>query len=236
MSLGTASRNSRYWPFHRFLGVALRQLRLIGLSLNHFVVAHQRQGRKVRPGGFGAHVVAIGNAEVGIKALLRRQKLGLKAEVPLADSGRRIALLLRDVAQRHFVGMQTDFAIGKQHTGDRDPRVVATGQQAGPRHRADRCRVKAGELHPLRGELIEVRRVDLGVAKRADVGVAHVVDKNQHDIRRPLGSVGTGCSDRQQQQCERSREELFHHSHQAREEASSTGVECNNTSQPKASY
>ena len=46
--------------------------------------------------------------------------------------------------------------------------------------------MKVGELHAFRGEAIEFRGFEVGVAKAAQTGVAHVVD--HHDDQ--VGSLG----------------------------------------------
>ena len=95
--------------------VALRQRRLIGRIFNNLVAAHQwylvtnRFGPRLLFGHplakhavlreasvlrVDCHVIAVGNAEVRVETLLRRQERLAMAEVPLADADRGVALLL----------------------------------------------------------------------------------------------------------------------------------------------
>ena len=65
--------------------------------------------------------------------------------------------------------------------------VVPAGQQAGARRRADRRNVEVLEPDALPGELVEVRRLDLGVAVHAEVAVALVVGDDHHDVGASVG-------------------------------------------------
>ena len=81
--------------------VALGERRLVGLLLDHVVVEHQRQRRvaglvpspleSVRVARLAAHVVAVGQAEVVVEAVVGREELRLVAAVPLADHLRAVA-------------------------------------------------------------------------------------------------------------------------------------------------
>ena len=110
-------------------------------------------------------------------------------EVPLADADRRVTCLLHDLGQRHFVGMQTDLTSGEENAGYRYACVVATSHQASTRHRADWCRVEAGELHSFGSELVELWRLHLFRAEWSDVSVSQVVGEDEHDVR-PRGCLG----------------------------------------------
>jgi len=84
--------------------------------------------------------------------------------------------------ERNLVGVQADLTSRKQHARDRHAGVVAAGHQAGTRHRTNGSWHRTGELHPLGRKLVELRSLHLRVAERTDVAVAHVIDKNEHDI------------------------------------------------------
>ena len=129
-----------------------------------------------------------------VEALSRGEELRQVPEMPLADHHRLIATGFGHLGQRHLVGMQADAVGREEHTGHADARAVAAGQEAGPRHRADRRRVEAREAHAFRGEPIQVGRAQGLVAEGADVRVAHVVDEEDDDVR---GS-GRFCGERRE--------------------------------------
>ena len=68
-----------------------------------------------------AHVVAVGNAEVGIEALPRRQELPVVSEMPLAYDGGSVALLLEQFGEGNFVRMQTRVRVRETGHGAQDP-------------------------------------------------------------------------------------------------------------------
>ncbi len=78
---------------HGPLGVPRRQLRLVRVVRDDAVALDQRQlgiGRRIL-GVPGPHVVRIGQPEVLVEAVVRRQELRMMAEMPLAVAGRRVA-------------------------------------------------------------------------------------------------------------------------------------------------
>src|SRR5581483_11642410 len=90
----------------------------------------------------------------------------------LGDSG-----VLRP--QRHL-GVAADVAV----TG------VESRHQGAPRRGADGAAgVAGGELDPVGGELVEVRRLDLRLSVAAEVAVAEVVGEDEYDIGRALRPV-----------------------------------------------
>lgn len=135
-----------------FLGVALGQGVLVGGVFDDFSVAHQRNEVFLHPAldvlqsdpfsqddvvGQGlswveGHVVAVGNAEVGVEPLAGRQKLLEVPEVPLPDAGGRIALGLEQVRDRDLIGIETPLVPRKENAQVAHPAGIATGQKSGP--------------------------------------------------------------------------------------------------------
>ena len=182
----------------RFIGVAFDEagLLLLGEKLGHLFVA--KEGDNLLSGLLGPlqHVVGIGKAEVVVEPLPRREELGLVADVPLAHALRRVAALLQPFGDGELGGIEAMGFTRKEHARHRDADPVAAGEQLRPRHGADRCGVEGRELHALARHAVEVRRPLPGRTEGPDVGVAHVVDKNDDDVG--LGRFGFGRSERGQ--------------------------------------
>ena len=113
-----------------------------------------------------------------IEALAGREKFRVVSEVPFTDHHRRIAGWFENLRKGYFVEIKTDGVLGEKDAGDRNARVVATGHQAGARHRADTRGVETRELHALGGQFIEVRGAEGLVAEGPNVGVTHIIDEN----------------------------------------------------------
>ena len=86
-------------------GITLGDGRLIGRGLDDGCVPQDRQ-RRIDLSLTAAHVVAVGNAEVAVEALLGRQERRLIAEVPLADASRGVTLGLEHFGDRDLLGIQ----------------------------------------------------------------------------------------------------------------------------------
>ena len=52
---------------------------------------------------FASHVVGVGDAKVGIKAVISGEEFGLIAEVPFPDAGGGVALLLKEFGDSCFL-------------------------------------------------------------------------------------------------------------------------------------
>jgi hypothetical protein len=79
--------------------------------------------------------------------------------------------------------------------------VVYAGEEHGATGRAGRCRVKIGELDTLRGEAVEVGRVDLR-SVGAQIAEAQVVgDDEEHVGPRVVGVLGRCPGARQHEPC-----------------------------------
>jgi len=83
------------------------------------------------------------------------------------------------------------FGVGLTHLQkgvDFPPSLILAGEEGRPRGRTDRrIHVEILQLHPLRCELVDVRRFHVRIAEAARVGVAHIVDEEDHDIGREVG-------------------------------------------------
>ena len=134
------------------------------------------------------NVVAVGNAEEFIEALLRRQKLRLISEVPLAEHARFVARGLQDFGDGDFIGVQSLPVSGEKHSeiGPRrhiDPLGIAPGHQSGARWRANRSgHVEARQPGTFRRHLIDARRADVFAAEATEIAVALVVGEDDDEV------------------------------------------------------
>ena len=155
------------------------------------VIAHERHdAAAVHAHGF-EHVIGIRDAEVVIKALLRRQECRLVAEVPLADALRGVAERPEAVGDGVFLWMQPVLRPRWIHAGHGNACAIASGHDLCPRHAAHRCGVERRELHSLSRHAVEARRFLLHRAEGADVAVAEVVDEVDDDV-----GLRSGCGER----------------------------------------
>ena len=69
--------------------------------------------------------------------------------------------------------------------------VVAAGEQAGPGGRADGGGVEVGEAQTAGGQAVEGGRLDVG-AEAPQLGEAHVVEHDEHDVGGPARSPSLG--------------------------------------------
>ena len=106
------------------------------------------------------------------------------AKVPFAVDGSRVILLFTDLSKRRFAGVDAVLGTGAKRAKNTNTNVVTAGEQPRPRGAAHSLgHVKVRELAALLGHAVEVGRgICLG-PERANVGVAHVVDENDNDIR-----------------------------------------------------
>ena len=110
-------------------------------------------------------VIAVGNAEELVEALIPGHVFVPVTKVPLADHARCVAGILEDFRNGYFRRRQTFRRIVEQdriHTGTQR---VAAGQEcrAGGRARVGR-HIELPKLHPLRREPVNVRCADIRCA------------------------------------------------------------------------
>lgn len=179
-----------------FLGAESGEFGLIGggnCGIDDGVIFDQRQVRPAFQSFFhrqlsyfrmeGPHVVAVGQTEVLIEAVLERQEGEMVSEVPFAEAGGGVVFLSADFRECGFVRVDTDAALRSEGSLDTDSDVVAAGQQGGPRSRTDGLSdVEIGEAASSCGEFCEVW-CELWVAAEGRwIGVAHIVHENEYDI------------------------------------------------------
>ena len=81
--------------------------------------------------GIDPHIIAVGDAEVGIEAMGGGQGIGLISEVPLADGRGGVVRRLEDFGEGHFFVGEA-FGIGKIDAGGAVAMRIAAGQQRRP--------------------------------------------------------------------------------------------------------
>ena len=140
-----------------------------------------------------------------IEPLPRGQKLGLVAQVPFAHAGGGVTDLLEQLGDRALRRVQADLSDREQDLRDRQhPFRIAARHQRRARRRADDGGVVAGQLSPLGGHAVEVRRAVQRRAEGPDVPVTEIVDVDQDEVgagrRRGIGvdSRGTGVTESRQ--------------------------------------
>lgn len=79
----------------------------------------------------GPHVIAVGQPEVFVEAVLEWQEGAMMSEVPFAKAGGGVIFLSADFCEGGFVGVDTDAALWSESPLDTDSDVVAAGQQCG---------------------------------------------------------------------------------------------------------
>ena len=60
---------------------------------------------------------------------------------------------------------------------------IRTRHQRGPRNTANRLGIKIGELQPLLGHAVDVRRFDLLRTKTPQIFIALIVGENENNVR-----------------------------------------------------
>ena len=131
-----------------------------------------------------------------VEPALARRMRALLSDVPLAKHPRRIPRRLQSLRQDHAVERQfRDIVHGPQgplapvetlHATDRvntRARSVLPAHQRRARRRAVLAMVIVCELHPLRREPVDVRRLVIFTAIRRHVRVTEVVGHDEDDIR-----------------------------------------------------
>ena len=148
--------------------------------------------RKVFRGGvLRPHVVGIGDAEILVEAVIRRQELLVIAEVPLSEHGGGVALGLEKFREERLLRVDADTAAWSQGPIDADAVGVATGEKAGSGRRADRLgSIPLGKLSPFSRHAVEMRCFVTLSAIDANIAIALVVCENDDDIGRAFLSKG----------------------------------------------
>ena len=132
----------------------------------------------------GPHIVAVGQAEVGIETVGGGRPMGGDVpQVPLADQSGGI-VGLQCARQSKDAGRKADRVAGLDDLmGQAMANCVAAGEQAGPRGRADIGRsVEVRQSHPLGGHFVEAGGLDDPAAIAAQIPVAEVIGKDHDEI------------------------------------------------------
>ncbi len=87
----------------RLVGVEFRQFRGIGRTLDDIAVPHQGHASLVLEINDLNRVEIVQQSEIVIETLIVRQERLVKAEMPFADTGRRVAVFLQQFGNRQFV-------------------------------------------------------------------------------------------------------------------------------------
>ncbi len=126
----------------------------------------------------------------------RMRTLARRDEVPLPHRERVVPAITQQ--SRHRGRRLRDPSrvarIGRGHVGQEphpDRVRVASGEQARPGGRTERGHVEAVVPEPVRGEPIDVRRLDPR-AEASELREAGVVEHDEHHVRRPLLGVRQG--------------------------------------------
>jgi hypothetical protein len=129
-------------------------------------------------------------AEPAVDALLRGSAVAFRtAEAPFAEAAGRVAERLQQARQRDGSGFERmlAFRLDFPVVADLCMAGVQAGHQDAPRRSTDGvARVALREAHSVFGDLVNVGRADFGLAEGADIAVAQIVGKEEHDV----GAVG----------------------------------------------
>ena len=115
--------------------------------------------------------------------------LGLVAQMPLAENAGGVAGGLEHLRQRG--GLQREPLALEDRVGDAVLELVPAGHQRAARRRARGADMEVREPHALGMQLVEVGRLEHGIAMRGDVAVALVVGEDEDDVG-PFASDGRG--------------------------------------------
>ena len=126
---------------------------------------------------------ATHEAEKLIKALTAGCGRMIRAVVPFAETAAHIARRFQRLCESHFLTMHGFQARGRIQHPEAD--MMATGQQRGPRRRANRADVELLQFNALALELVERRRVELFVAMTTQITPAHIIGEDENYVRGP---------------------------------------------------
>src|SRR5690606_38536076 len=137
-------------------------------------------------------VVRVEEAVELVEAMTKRGERGKVPEAPFAIDRRGISGLLTEFTQRYLIGVDTLPGAESERTVDTDAIGIGARQQRRPGGGANRlARVEIREPHTFAREPVDVRRGVAGLAVATDVGIAHVVRQDQHDVGRRGEGVRT---------------------------------------------
>ena len=161
-------------------------------DLAPFVQRQRRIGRRLRM--VGPHVVGVGQPEVFVETVVEGHKPRAASHVPFADDGGCVAGFLQVFGHGLLVGVESCFRFRTERPGESDAVGVASRQKPGARSAADSLgAVIIGEAHAFGAEPVDVGRPVSGGPRCGQVAVAHVVEVDEHDVRRLLSGAFRVC-------------------------------------------
>ena len=125
-----------------------------------------------------------------LKATMPRHERIVVSKVPLAEDPGCVTVVLKHFRHGQFIFSKDGTAIDR--VPDAGPTAVATGHQRRAGFGTRRIDMKIRHSYALRGQFIQVRRLQHGVAIDADIAVAHVIGHDQNDVGFPPG-IFRGC-------------------------------------------
>lgn len=130
------------------------------------------------------HVVGVGNAEVGIEAVLLREGFGVMAEVPFSEAGGGVALSFEVIGDGVLGRVEPAGGGGEENVLVHfDPLGIAAGEEGGTGRGADGGgHHETGKFASFFGEAIDVGGLDVGGAKAPEVAVALVVGEDDDEV------------------------------------------------------
>lgn len=146
----------------------------------------------------GTHVVAVENAEIGIKTAVRGPGRDLlMPKVPFADHAGGVATPLQQFGQKNFArgkpqGIALRSSIRRGISVEPVVKRIAACEQGSAGGRAKRSRgIEVRETGAFARQSIKLRSAMAGMAVTAQVSVPKIIGQNEHDIGR-LGSCRCG--------------------------------------------
>ena len=133
------------------------------------------------------HVIGIRQTMIFIETLIGRKKLRVMPQMPFSVYGSRVSFLLTQLRNCHFVRVQAESrsrVVSSIH--------INSNMQRARHQRSPRCRTYGGTHHEIRKtttlhcQLIKIRSRIIACPKRPDIRITHVIDKDEHNIRRTL--------------------------------------------------
>src|SRR5690349_14685768 len=123
-----------------------------------------------------------------------RADAGLIAQMPFADEARRVAVVGEKLRKRTAGDGEAcrtvDTVRTVQRPLDGDALLIPARDETGACWRAIRSvRVEVGELHALARETVDVRRLHVRSAIRAEIAITNVVREDEDDVRWPCGPL-----------------------------------------------
>ena len=168
--------------FHESRGLFPERIGEIALFVHRLAVVVD--GRVIASSALWIRQVEMPAAEESeefIKAALQRRVPFATAEVPLADHARGVSRRAQTIRQRRDSQ--------RQRAGDTIQVIIAGSLLVTAAHQGRSCRraeravgIRGSKPHATRSDQIDVRRGDVFTAMRSDVGIAHVVGKDEDDV------------------------------------------------------